>query len=458
MLCLMGTVALGQEAAPAGVTNALRRLKSAPAHERASAREAVVELGAPAVDGLVAEVEQRERIADENYVGHCILALGALEAEDATDVLLDVLASNDLLLVFNASTALADIWEGKGTAQEVPKVNAALLSVLLREVPAATFYGPALALIRINAIEVSRPRGMEPQELRTNVLDWADQNPDALPPIAERPWRLNVHYLSNANDPQLARQIIEGLREQGRLDPVSSIVSLLASDGVSQEVRPDLEDLLGELTGVPFPPEGVEETAPAAQKAAAWQWQWLAKLQNQDEQRYVDYAWARLEESLRSYSSGPSEEGADEVKFYRSAVLHQLSGPGDVPAGASRKAGELLRKPLELKKRVATAVEFLEREPPPTDFEKSARMNAIAEAVGTPQGREVGLMFLDRLAKLAYRETNVNVAQRMGRVLSQVSGVPCDLESISRPRRRENLQKWAQTVAQRGIAIELPAG
>ncbi|MHC4789143.1 MAG: hypothetical protein ACYS8K_08095, partial [Planctomycetota bacterium] len=153
-LCLLSRVALGQgTASPEEVRAALNALRAAPSDEVVQKRAAVVQMGELAIEPLVEAVQQRQGIADDIFVGQCIIALGELKAREATQALIDALESNDLQIAYLAASALGTIWEGKGATDEgARQVNGALLALMHSDVPPATFYGPGLALIKVNSI------------------------------------------------------------------------------------------------------------------------------------------------------------------------------------------------------------------------------------------------------------------------------------------------------------------
>jgi hypothetical protein len=449
--------ALGQAAAP-DVRAALTALKEAPAQEQLGKRTAIVQLGDAAVDSLIGVLEDSAERQDGVFVGHCVLALGEIKAERATDALLPLLQVGDLPLAYAASQALGMIWAGKGgTAAETRNVNAALLGLLCSNLPDAALYGPALALIKVNAMPVERPESLDAAQLRKVVDAWMVANPGALPAFDQRPWQLNLRTLLTSADVAARQQALQALRQQRALGAVDAILDALAGPPAEQVVR-ELGGLLGELTGVSFPPEGMESGSDLQEQILAWRGRWFDAARRQTDPRYAKYAWDQLELALVQYNETPSEQGAERIKYFRALLLYLASGPEDVPPGASPMARDLLVTPLEMKKRAADAVAALEsKERPLSAFEKMTQLRIIHEQVSTRGGRDVGMVFLTRLAKAAWDEQDMNVAQQVGNILARVSGVPCALERREIEKRRASLTEWADTVRKLGVPLEFPA-
>jgi hypothetical protein len=441
---------------PADVRNALEELREAPAYERSDKRQDVVKMGELAVDPLIEVVQAHREAGDANFVGQAIIALGELKAERATDPLTDVLGSTNLQLVYLAAAALGEVWEGKGGQEEAREANAALMGALLADAPPVAAYGPALALVKINGIPVQRPESQEADALAQEIAAWFSANTAALPPAQERPWLVNVYMIFSTQEVAERRAAIEALRQERSLAPVATIASALADEqSVAGALRGELGTLLGELTGVPFPPEGLPTDASAAEQVYAWKWDWLDELRRNSDEKHVRYAWQQLERTLRSYSNSPSEEAAEEVKYYRAALISQLPNLDALPRTASSGVRELLKAPLSIKSKMADAVEQLEREP--GDFEKLTQLEIVLEEADREFGKEVGLLFLGRLYALAYEEVNLNIAKQYGAALTKISTIPCDMSAVSLDGRRERLDRWRDEVTDAGIVLEVPA-
>ncbi len=454
---VLSAPALGQEGTGAtSVRAALEAMRDAPKHERAEKRQQLVQLGAGAVDALIAQVQKHKEAADLNFAANCIMALGELKARPATDALLGVLDGGNPMLKYLACSALGEIWAaGNDQDETARRVTARLVATLQNVVAPAAVYGPALAIIQVNDAPIQKPRAMQPEELAGQVLDWVARNPDALPPPAEQPWQLNLRAALTNEDAGRRQAHLQALRQKRPLGLVEPVLAMLAeTNSVPQDLRAELGNILGEVSGIPFPPQGLAADATIAEQTYTWRWSWLAKLTEANEGRYVEYAWGEFEGALRAYEVSPSEEAAAQVRYYRTIVLNQLSGPGALPAGASAKATELTRRPLEIKQRIAEAVRVLEEAT--GDFQKATQLKRISEEADKEFGQEVGRMFLGRIAAKASEERNLNIARQMGTVLSKISGIPCDLGYSDIAKRRDQLAKWRDALERAGISIDVP--
>jgi len=447
----------GQTAVTASdVRRAIQRLKDAPRYERSKERSELVKLGQAAVDQLIEAVKTYRDEKDTNFIGQCILALGELKDQKATDALLDVLNSGNMMLWYWSNKALGEIWAGHGgSGAEAQKVNAALLSALYSDVPDVAVYGPALALVKINNIPIKRPEDKTADQLRDAIGQWMQANASALPPADQQPWQLNVRTALSATDDATRQQAIAALRQKRELGPIEPLLEALGKKGaLPSRVRAELGQLLGELTGVPFPPASSDSPADEAAQVEQWRAQWLDVLKTHSEPRYVDYSWRGLEASLRRYRVDPNEAMAQRVKYFRTALLHQLPDPDAIPATASAKARELMTAPLEIKKVIQDAMAVLESGS--DAFEKQARLRVIEDELKKKYAKEVGAIFLDRLAKVAYNEQNQRVASQLGRILTKLSGVPCELDNPNQDFRRARLDTWVDEARRFGVAVHSP--
>ena len=455
-LCFLTAAAFGQEAVTAAdVRSALEDLKEAPGHERTEKWEAVVKLGDVAADALIAEVEGHQQTEDASYVGWCMLALAELKAERATDALIGVLGSSNMQLVYQAASVLGTVWEGKrGTDEKAKQVNAALLGSLYSDAPSAAYLGPALSLVKVNGIPVSRPESMKADDLSAEIDRWMAANPAALPAVDQRPWQLNLRMARTSSDPAVQQSAIQAIRQKRELGPVEAILDALAEEAsLPDAVRTELAGLLGELTGVPFPPQGAD--GPADEQILRWKRLWVQVLKAKTDRKHMAYAWRELESSLRRYDDSPSEATAKQVRDFRAVVIYQLPDPDAIPGGASARAKKLLSKPLEIKKRISAAMTALERQAMAS--EKLSQLKIIDAQVSQEGGQEIGVLFLGGLAALAGPEVNQPVLRQIGDLLSTISGIPCDVSSIRPEKRRSDLEKWAETVRKIGLPLEIPA-
>jgi len=436
--------------APQSPEAALAELRDAPTHERAEKRKALVALGQEAVAPTLAELNKGSQSEDMNLLANCVIALGELKADAATDSLVQLLHSSNLEVAYFAAEALGAIREGKGAADDTgKKVNAALLAFACSDVPPEATYGPALALVKINSINLARPENLPAPELTRKLVEWANANSNALPPAADQPWQLNLRTLLTSTDAATRQAALQALRQKRALEAVEPILGVLARNSAGA-AKQDLSKLLGELTGVLFPPPG--GTTDSAEQVAAWRVLWLDKLKKETGPSYTQLSLRELERNLRNYDRAPDENGADMVRAYRSVLIHQLSQPEDIPPGTSPKARDLLTPALESKQKIAAAMQVLEGSP--ADYDKTIQLNVIQDEARETQGKEAGLQFLSRIAQLGRAEVNETVAIQIGTALGLISGIPCNLDADSLDARRKQLDEWISIVRMQGIAIE----
>ncbi len=454
--CLLSRAAVGQDAVTAQqVRRCINALERTPNYERTEKRAELVELGQAAVDQLITIVKGHRDAEDVNCIGHCIIALGELGAKEAGDVLIDALSSANMQLVYWAASALGQIWEGQGgTDAQSQQVNAALLALLYSDTPLAMAYGPALALIKINGIPTTakRPEILTPEDIKAEIDNWLVTNPNSLPPVDQQPWQLNLRTALTTPDAAARQSAIQALRQKRGLGPVEPILSVLGGErSAPAGANNELAQLLGELTAVAFPPKIEGDVADPVKQVDEWRRLWFQELKQHGEPRYVAYSWQQLESGLRDYAMNPDETTAGEVKYFRAALIHQLADADAILASASPKAKELLTEPLKIKKQIGDAVVGLEAGP--DDYEKRSHLKVIDEQLDLPFGRQVGNLFSERLARVAYDETNTTVAGKFGYALAKISGVPCNLDYPQIDARRARLQLWLTSVG-----LELPPG
>jgi len=447
--CCLARAARAQEGITAeSVRRAMEALEKAPRYERTEKRGELVEAGQVAITPLGDVVKGHGEAEDANYVGHCILALGELKAREATDVLIDALGSSNMQLAYWSANALGQIWEGLGASEpQARQVNAALLAVLYSDMPDTFAYGPGLALIKINNIGATRPESMGPEELRSVVDAWLASNMGSLPPADQQPWQLNLRAVLTSQDDATRQNALQALRQKRELGPVKPMLEVLGDEqSGSAPVRQALGQLLGELTGVPFPPVVQDSPADAASQVQAWRMQWFVELTKHTEPKYVAYCWRQLENSVREYAADPGETTARPIAYYRAALLHQVPDAEAIPATASPKAKELLTDPLETKKKIVDAVTGLEGNP--AAYEKKPLLDVIEEELRdeekTKYARDVAAMFLPRLARLAREERNADVADTYGDLLSMISRIPPGLDHPQLDVRQARLDQWLQ--------------
>ena len=439
------------QTASAEVRSAIQALREAPPFARASERKAVVDLGDVAIDPLIEAVKARDTNEDVYFTANCIIALGELKAQKATDTLIEVLGEGNLPLAYWAAANLGRIWKGKGGQDpKVKSVNSALLAMLYSDLPEVAAYGPAVALAGVNTMGIERPRSRSGGELKSVIGNWFTRNPDALPPAAQRPWQLNVYVALNSKDAAARQVAIQALTQQRKLGCVDAIVDALVADADEQPPEASaLASLVGELTRVPFPPPGMPADASPQEQVRQWRWLWLRRLADQTDARSIQYAWRGLETSLARYQADPSDETAEPVKFFRSALLSQLSGPDAIAAAVSPKARDLLKESLEIKEKIANALNAVASATTPV--EKGIYLDVIKDQTKTKRGVEVAAQFLDRLYGLAYDEVNAKVAKKIGYIMAKVSPIPCDLGRSEIGARRTRLKEWRKEAERLGL-------
>ncbi len=447
--CCLARAGFAQEGVTAeSVRRAMEALEKAPKYERAGKRADVVNAGQVAISPLIDVVRGHGEAKDVNYMGHCILALGELKAREATDVLIDALGSSSLQLAYWSATALGQMWEGLGASEpQARQVNAALLAVLYSQVPDTFVYGPGLALVKINGIPAARPESMAADELRGAIDAWLAGNTGSVPPADQQPWQLNLRTVLATQDEATRQNALQALREKRDLGPVEPMLDALANEqGASAPVRQALGQLLGELTGVAFPPDIPGGAGDTASEVQVWRLQWFAELARHAEPRYVAYSWRELEISLRQYAADPGDTTAGRIAYFRAALIHQVPDPDAIPTIATPKAKELLTDPLTTKKKIADAIAGLEKNP--DDAEKTSHLRLIEEELDDAKkakyARDVAALFLPRLAKLAREEKNSAVATTCGNILGRVSMYPCPLDHPQLDVRQARLDEWLQ--------------
>ncbi len=455
----------GATAQPAGAAaGSLADMRKASDSERGARRKELVaaiqeaspEAASRMLEDLVKAVENRHETQDANFVLNCILALGELKTRDATNVLLAATQEPDIQIAYAAATALGKMWEGAPSGSErLPQINEVLLARSYAQVPGLLAYGCKLAFARINGLGSARaPQSFPPERLAELVDQWVLQKPDALPAPANQPWEILLRRAVITEDPSVREEVLQALLQKRDLGPVEAILGLLDDQAVSEDLRDELADLLGELTGVPFPPQTPEDNS-AQRLAAVWRDQWYSELKSRREEKYADYAWAEMERTLARYVYSPSEELSERLQSLRRVLISQLSGPEETPATASSRARALMTPVLKSKKIVAEALGTIQSEEA-TDYDKARQLERLQEEISKPHGRAVGLELLQPLAQAAADSTNLMFATRLGNVLWYVSEIPLELEHPSEETRREKLSQWAERIRQqKGISLEL---
>ncbi len=456
VLCLLAVVAMADE-----VQEALDGLMAASPQEQRTATDKVVALSDAAVAPLTAEVAQFRQAEDKSYIGLCVVALGELKSESPTDDLVKVLLGTDQRLSYLAAQALGSIWEGKGPGEPKAKlVNAALMGAIYARAVSTYTMGPSLAFVKVNSIPLPRTvggrrvltfKGLDPQEIITIAEGWLTANPGALADVDQQPWGLNLHMALAGTDAAARSSAIQALRRKRELAPVELLLAALAAE---DETSSDLADLLGDLTGIPFPPVTADAATLTAQELADyWKRQWLADLSGRTDQKRLDYALSELENALLGLHDNPSDAVAAKVSDYRMVVLRQFPDADAIPGGASAGVKDLLDEPLEIKQEIDAALGDLEGGKL-RDYKKRTLLQLIEQKTKDELGREVGLLFLGRLAEIARTEPTQGVASKIGEVLSHISGIPCQLNSNRPETRLARLEQWILNAQGAGLYVE----
>jgi hypothetical protein len=459
---LLGALGQGVTAQEETTGEPLMALKNAANYERAEKRAALVQAirdasgqaSAQMLQSVIAEVKARNQADDINFVGQCILALGELEAEEATEVLLGALSDPDQQIAYQATVALRRTWEDRDMADQAARqVSVALLAASYSDLPGPALLGRRLAFARVNNVTGERaPAGFTAAELRSAIDRWLLANIDGLPGVGNLPWQVVLRLALVSQDQAVRAEAIQALRQRRELGPVGLILEVLADSGTPEEVRSGLSALLGELTGIPFPPQEEASDSPVA----AWRKLWMEELKSRTDAKHTSYAWRELERNLLHYLSEPGDAAAERLADVRAAVIAQLPGPGAIPAVTSAQARDLMVPVLESKEAITAALAVLS-DPDAADYDKAEQLGNIEEEIATPHGREVGMQLIEPLAQAAARETNPMFATRLGNVLWYISEIPLELTSDSPEQRREKLTEWAQVLERkRRLSIQLP--
>jgi len=422
MVLLFAQSAFAQQGAGTEEVSAkLLELKDTPPFERAEKRKKVLALGAEAAGLLIQEVSKAATEKDKNYIAHCIILLGELKEPKATDVLLKALEVNDKQVAYLAARALGSIWKDKGGVDERCKeINATLLGIFYQTTPEPEAFGAGIALV-----------------------EWVEQAEQSLPPRQDQPWPLLLRTVVRGRTPAIRQEAKNVLVARKPLDAVDSVLELLrrGPTEVSEGVWRSLGELLGEITGVPFPPRANEEnTLSRQQLVELWKDRWFETLRKRRSEQERRYCWNKLEEHILRMYMTPSDETAREIQNYRRVLLALLDGPGDIPEDASKEALELLEKPLEVKEKIRELLVAAKKASEPE--QKMRELYDIKKAVAEDIGKEVGAEFLEEFTALARVETNSENLALLADIITRVSGVPCDLSQDTDVERNRAIDEW----------------
>jgi len=445
MVLLFAQSAFAQQGAGTEEVSAkLLELKDTPPFERAEKRKKVLALGAEAAGLLIQEVSKAATEKDKNYIAHCIILLGELKEPKATDVLLKALEVNDKQVAYLAARALGTIWKDKGGVDERCKeINATLLGIFYQTTPEPEAFGAGIALVDINGIPLAPQDVVDAQKLLEGIDEWVEQAEQSLPPRQDQPWPLLLRTVVRGRTPAIRQEAKNVLVARKPLDAVDSVLELLrrGPTEVSEGVWRSLGELLGEITGVPFPPRANEEnTLSRQQLVELWKDRWFETLRKRRSEQERRYCWNKLEEHILRMYMTPSDETAREIQNYRRVLLALLDGPGDIPEDASKEALELLEKPLEVKEKIRELLVAAKKASEPE--QKMRELYDIKKAVAEDIGKEVGAEFLEEFTALARVETNSENLALLADIITRVSGVPCDLSQDTDVERNRAIDEW----------------
>ncbi len=438
--------------APKTVPDAITALKEAPDFKKAGARADLVDAinaviatqGNQVLDPIVKTVQDRLSSEEPIYVVNCILTLGEVKAKDSTNLLIGVLSDTNLEYAYQAAVALGDIWEKTpATTPQVKTVNSALLALLYADLPSTVVFGPGAALVKINQINVPDPTRLSADQLRGQIDRWVNSAPAALPSIDQLPYQALVRLLSVSSDATKRSAALQALRQQRPLGAIDPILARLGSGSAGASAA-DMGQLLGELSGVPYPPAGLAAGATAHDTADAWRKAWLEALRTKTDARSVQYSWHALEDMLRFYAVNPDEATAQKISDLYDAMLWQVAGPASMPAGTSAFAKRLLAEPLKVKKKMADAVDTLETST--DDYTKGVAISTISVLLNEQSGPTVAIQFLPRLVAAARKEPSQVSAAALGDILWRVAAVPLNLNGPTLADRQKQVDKWVGDV------------
>lgn len=417
----------------ASAENALSELMNTAPVNRASARQAVEELGNQAVQPLIEEVQGYQPGGDTNYVANCILALGNLGDTAATNALLEALQYEDQQVAYQAARALGKIYSQQDGGGRTREVNGALAAMVFRHHPRPLALGAAIALAQINGIVENPTRRELEGDLYPAVTDWMGANPDQLPPLEDQSWPLLLHTFTQGQQSGRRSQAREVLAGNKPLPAVEVIVEILRGKrtDIPDDRWTELAGLLEDITGVSFPSDGSRE-----ERLTQWRQQWRRNLKTRTGEDFRNYCWRMLEEKITAVKQNPTQETKEAANTYKEILLNQMESPEQIPDWASETASDLLRRPIELKQRVESALNNVNPDTPA--YRKIAELTNVRAVAREDEGPPVVRMFAGQLIELARQEENEDVQAMLSTILTTMSGIPVDLSN-------ENaLEEWLQ--------------
>jgi len=437
VLCA-GHTTLGQVApgpAPGGaedpIPKLLRELKETEPYQRSDKRAQLVKIGPAAVEPLADVLKAFRQEQDANFITHCALALGEIQAVDraqrraATDALMVALRAPSSQVQYGAAVALQGLWseDAASDMEALRVVNAALAASLLEAQPSPSAYGPGLALLRINSPGNSSSvtlTSLTPEELRDEAEAWVADHPDLLPPLADQPWELLLAKVRRDTDPEGRQQAKAILVREKPLAAVDTLARYLKSGKLSTQLWADMADVLTGITGRQFP------RTPPAENPGALVDQWMKDqeeyLKGQKGDAYRRYSWQRFERAVARANEDPTQENLQQVERLRTILLHQLDAPADFPQGASVMATGLIEKMLAAKAVFAQALKDLQQA---TASEQQivyiGKMQQVTDGEG---GKAISRQFLDAVVACTRKQERPLILASLARLLTTITGVP----------------------------------
>jgi len=447
----------GPEGGADAVEQALSDLKATEPYRRSDKRRELVKLGVAAVPRLVGEVNRFRQETDHNYIANCALALGEIagvggpERRAATAALIPALRAPSAEIRYAAAVGLGGLWDGAGQqdVETLRAVNAALVAALFEASVDAEVYGPGPALFEINDIGVpdsggvSRPTSLAPTELRDQVAAWAATHPEALPPLEQQPWQLLVARITRSADPAVRAEARALLVRVKPLEAVEMLLRYLGSDELAGPLWSELGDILTELTGVEFPPQGSGGERRAA--VELWTQRWDEQLKTRRDEAHRAYSWERFERAVARASSAPGVEALERVEQLREILICQFDSLESVPEDASPSARELVEEVLSAKQQFIEALAGLEQAS--TYGQKLTYVKKLEEVAEGEGGNTIVRQFLDKLTAIMRVEDSDQILNRLARLLTPATGVPLLFDSQFTLRERNNaIDMWLQMV------------
>jgi hypothetical protein len=371
-------------------------------------------------------------------------------------------------LAYQAAMALGRIYEGKGSDRGMVRdINAALLAAMHSDWPPEAYRAPAAALVMINGIDLgprARPGAMPAENLAEAVDKWFDANQAALPPLAQRPWQLNLRMLHTTSDANQRSQAAQAVAQAKTLEPIEPILELLTREsGLADPVRTALTGLLRDMTGLAYPPPPGQPEDPVER----WRVAWFSRLKTSTDPAHVAYSWRGLERCLRRFRAMQEEEQPDDeqleavvarLKELRAVLVHQLANEAAIPGGASPDVRDLLIDPLVSKENIRLALDHFRKATRRIESERALLyiQRELEEGPASETELQIGNLYLQTIVNLAHAEADRAFAVKLGVLLTFITKVPCDLDQPTQPARRKALATWVGKVRARQFQVNAP--